>query len=56
MAAPLSKKASRAVQLLSTPHPQEPSRCYTITEVAKKTGVARTTIYRHIERAKGEGK
>lgn len=49
MPAPLSKKAGRALQLLSTPHPKHPGRCYTITEAAEKTGVARTTIYRHLK-------
>lgn len=47
MPAPISKATLRAVKLLETPHPKNPQRCYTIAEAAKKTGVARSTIYRH---------
>lgn len=54
MAAPIKKATSKAVALLQMPHPKHPKRTYTIAEAAKKTGVARSTIYRHIEKHKGE--
>lgn len=54
MPAPISKAALRAIKLLSQPHPKHPQRNYTISEAAKKTGVARSTIYRHQAKQQGE--
>lgn len=54
MAPPIDKRTKRAAVLLQTPHPKHPERTYTVAEAAKKTGVARSTIYRHIEKHKVE--
>lgn len=54
MAPPIDRRTLRAASLLAKPHPKHPGRNYTITEAAKKTGIARSTLYRHIEKQKGE--
>lgn len=51
MAPPIDKRTLRAAALLRTPHPKHPTRFYNITEAAKKTGIARSTLHRHIKQA-----
>lgn len=48
MAPPIDKRTLRAAALLKTQHPKFPERSYTITEAAKKTGIARSTLHRHL--------
>lgn len=50
MAPPIDKRTLRAERLLETPHPKHPERSYSVTEAAKKTGIARSTLYRHVAR------
>lgn len=50
MPAQVKKSTLRAEKLLKTPHPKHPTRNYTIQEAAKKTGIARSTLYRHLEK------
>lgn len=49
MAAPILKATLRAAKLLDTPHPKHLGRTYTVAEAAKKTGINRSTLYRHIK-------
>lgn len=56
MPAHIKKSTLRAERLLQTPHPKNPGRNYTMAEAAKKTGIARSTLYRHLEKQKGEKK
>lgn len=54
MAPPVDKRALRAIELLKTPHPKHPERCYTATEAMKKTGAKKTTLYRHLAKQQGD--
>lgn len=49
MAPPTDKRTLRAAALLKTPHPKHPERMYSVAEAVKKTGIARSTLYRHIK-------